>query len=124
MSSQFACSEPIAALDPRVVELLCGTLRRSHYLSKQLRGSLQDEEYKNRADLVSILILSGYARPNGISVNGTVGLDIAAERPYQTHQPLRRLHPEAQARLKAQLAEVSVKCSLLEHLTAKRRKPN
>jgi hypothetical protein len=124
MSTLFEGSAPNTELDPRVVELICGTLRRSHYLSKQLRGRLQDEEYQNRADLVSVLIISGYARANGVRANGTVGLDISAERPYQTHQPFWRLHPQARACLQPQLAEVPVKCSLLEHLTAKGWKPN
>lgn len=124
MSIQNENSNPDAALNPQLVELICGTLRRSHHLSKQLRGRLQDAEYQNRADLVSVLIMSGTARPNGIHANGTIGLDIAAERPYQVHQPLWRLHKDARACLAPLLAEVPVKCSLLEHLTAKGWKPN
>jgi hypothetical protein len=125
MSLQSGSSSSFAhSLGPQVHELLCDALRRSHRFSKQLRGRLQDEEYQNRADLVSILIISGNARPNGVHANGTVGfdIDIVGDRPYRVHQPLGRLHPEARACLKPQLANVSVTCSLSEHLAAKWRK--
>jgi len=114
----------IGGLNPQVRELVCRALRRSHYLSKQLTGRLQDEEFQNRADLVSILVLTGDARPNGIRANGTVGFDIAGNHPYQIHQPLGRLDTKARAYLQPRLSDVPVKCSLLEHLAAKGKKLN
>jgi hypothetical protein len=120
MSSLHESSRGQNGLNPEFWELLCRALKRSHDLSKELSGWLQDQEFQNRADLASILVCAGYARPNGIQANGNVGLDICCDDPYQVHEPLGRLHPTARARLR-QGPAVPVKCSLREVLESKGR---
>jgi hypothetical protein len=106
-------------LNAQFKELVCDALRRSHKLSKHLHGWQQEEEFQNRADLVSVLVLSGAARPNGVHPNGKIGLDIACAYPFMVHQYPHRLHPAARARLENEVAGLPVKCSLREQLEAK-----
>ena len=104
-------------------ELLCEVLRRFHALSKapNLTDHQKRQIFQTRADVASVLLLSGYARPNGVDHRGKkVGLDVSCADPFRVHQYINQLHPVARASVRT--AALPVKCSLQEHLEAKGRR--
>jgi hypothetical protein len=106
-------------VDARSGERLCRALRRSHQPSKQLSGAQKRAEFERRAHLTSLLVLSGYARPNGIHANGKVGFDICAgDHPFRVHQPLNQLYSQAREVVR-QSPNVPAKCSMREILESK-----
>lgn len=109
------------AFAAQVRELVCDALRRSHRLSKELSGFQRNQAFRNRADLASILIISGHARPNGVAADGKVGLDIVCDHPFRVHQYPNQLHPAARAWLAKQVPNLPAKSSIREQLEAKGR---
>jgi hypothetical protein len=105
----------------QVCELVSNALRRSHRLSKDLSGFQREEEFRNRADLASILIISGRAHPNRVEADGSILLLIHCKKPFCVHQYPNRLHPVARARIGAAVPNISAKCSLKDQLEAKGR---
>jgi hypothetical protein len=109
------------AVNAQVSELLCDALRRSHRLSKELSGFQRKEEFRNRADLASALVISGRAQPTRVEPDGSVLFRIDCKEPFCVHQYPDRLHPAARARLESAVPNISAKCSLRDQLEAKGR---
>jgi len=53
--------------------------------------------YRIKCAALSGLILRGWATPNGVYPDGTVGIDIHSDPPSRLHVPLVYLDPDAQA---------------------------
>ncbi len=85
------------------LSIVCAALRRSNHLAKQLTGLQQYDAYRTKADLVSVLVLAGCAKVNGIQAHGVVGLNVLSEPIARVHVPLRHLHPDAQIILYQQM---------------------
>ncbi len=110
-----------ASLDVRL-GILSSALRRTNRLAKELEGRQRGEEYQVKADLLSLLVLEGRVRANGVRADGKVCLDIFPDSPHQRriHACTKNLHHEARLALEEQLSSVAVKCSIREHLESKR----
>lgn len=124
--SQFSSFVPTLGQSDLNVQfgILRGVLNRSNHLAKELKGYHRAQEYRTKTDLLSFLILVGLAIPNGILVNGEVGLNIFENTPYffQLHVPPRFLHAEARAVIDSKLASLPLKCSVREHLDSRTRR--
>src|SRR5215469_8057386 len=77
------------------VRILCDALRRSNRLAKRLKGHERIDEYQNKADILSFLVIIGFARPNGILADGRIGVDVQSHRLFRIHIPPNDLHPAA-----------------------------
>jgi hypothetical protein len=81
----------------------------ANILAKQLDGQGERElAYRIKTEACDLLIISGTARVNSVSVSGeTIGLTIDGECPRRMHVPRRHLCHEARAIVNKQIRELA-----------------
>jgi hypothetical protein len=84
------------------------------WLAKRLAGAERADAYRIKSHAISSLIIGGWARVNGLRVNGTVALEFQTDPLTRLHIPLRHLAPEARSRIMSALGSVPAVASLFE----------
>ena len=70
-------------------------VRLSNDLAKRLAGGNRETAYQIKAQACSLLILSGWARPNGLRPGCVIGLEVSGDPAARFHIVLAHLSPEA-----------------------------